>query len=67
MNKRARKTSTSQSFLEGALILVAATVIVKVIGAIFKIPLGNLLGEEGFGYFSVAYNMFTPLYSLAKT
>lgn len=65
MNKRARKTSTSQSFLEGALILVAATVIVKVIGAIFKIPLGNLLGEEGFGYFSVAYNMFTPLYSLA--
>lgn len=65
MNKRTRKTSTSQSFLEGALILVAATVIVKVIGAIFKIPLGNLLGEEGFGYFSVAYNMFTPLYSLA--
>jgi len=65
LNKRKKKESTSQSFLEGALILVVATVIVKVIGAIFKIPLGNLLAEEGFGYFSVAYNMFTPLYSLA--
>ena len=65
MNKSKTKQSTSQSFLEGALILVVATVIVKVIGAIFKIPLGNLLAEEGFGYFSVAYNMFTPLYSLA--
>lgn len=65
MKQRVKKERTSQSFLEGALILVVATVIVKVIGAIFKIPLGNLLKEEGFGYFSVAYNMFTPLYSLA--
>ena len=55
----------TQSFLEGALILVIATLVVKVVGAVFKIPLGNLLGEEGFAYFSVAYNVFTPLYSLA--
>lgn len=62
---RSSQKRTSQSFLEGALILVFATLVVKVIGAIFKIPLGNLLGEEGFAYFSVAYNVFTPLYSLA--
>ena len=65
MIKKTSQKNSSQSFLEGALILVVATVIVKVIGAIFKIPLGNLLKEEGFAYFSVAYNIFTPLYSLA--
>ncbi len=59
------KKKGGQSFLEGALILVLATLIVKGIGAIFKIPLGNLLEEEGFAYFSMAYNLFTPLYSLA--
>lgn len=63
--KQSAEKRSSQSFLEGALILVLATVVVKIIGAIFKIPLGNLLGEEGFAYFSVAYNVFTPLYSLA--
>ena len=65
MIKKTSQKNSSQSFLEGALILVVATVIVKVIGAVFKIPLGNLLEEEGFAYFSVAYNIFTPLYSLA--
>jgi len=63
--KKTSQKNSGQSFLEGALILVIATVIVKVVGAIFKIPLGNLLEEEGFAYFSVAYNIFTPLYSLA--
>lgn len=60
-----KQNRQSQSFMEGALILVFATVVVKVIGAIFKIPLGNLLKEEGFAYFNVAYGVFTPLYSLA--
>ena len=60
--KQKRQT---QSFLEGALILVLATVIVKIIGAIFKIPIGNLLEEVGFSYFSIAYQIFQPLYSLA--
>lgn len=60
-----KQNRQSQSFMEGALILVFATLVVKVIGAIFKIPLGNLLEEEGFAYFNVAYGVFTPLYSLA--
>ena len=60
-----KQSNKSQSFMEGALILVLATVVVKVIGAIFKIPLGNLLEEEGFAYFNIAYGVFTPLYSLA--
>ncbi|MBQ8337961.1 MAG: polysaccharide biosynthesis protein [Oscillospiraceae bacterium] len=65
MKKDKTQKRTSQSFLEGALILALATIIVKLIGAVFKIPIGNLLKEEGFAYFNVAYQMFTPLYSLA--
>ena len=33
-----------QTILQGALILTASTMVVKVIGALFKIPLANILG-----------------------
>lgn len=54
-----------QSFEYGAIILLCSTVLVKIIGAIFKIPLSNLLGEVGRGYFYKAYDIFTPIYTLA--
>ena len=54
-----------QSFLHGATILVAATVLVKIIGAIYKIPLGNMIGTVGMRYFSNAYDLYLPIYSLA--
>lgn len=54
-----------QSFEYGAIILLCSTLLVKVIGAIFKIPLSNLIGDLGFGYFSSAYDLFTPIYTLA--
>lgn len=55
----------SQSLLSGAFVLVIATVLVKVIGALFKIPLSMLIGEVGRGYFSTAYEIYTPLYSIS--
>lgn len=63
----AEKKRKQQSFEYGAIILLCSTVLVKIIGAIFKIPLGDekLLGDLGFGYFSSAYDLFTPIYSLA--
>ena len=54
-----------QSFLHGAIILMVATVIVKLIGAVFKIPLTNLIGGEGMGYFTTAYGLFNPIYALS--
>lgn len=59
------KTRKQQSFEYGAVILLCSTMIVKLIGAIFKIPLSNLIGDLGFGYFSSAYDLFTPIYSLS--
>lgn len=58
-------SSKKQNFLQGALILSVAAIIVKVIGAIYKIPLMNIIGGEGFGYYNTAYTIFTPLYTIA--
>lgn len=50
--------SKGQNLLQGASILAASTIIVKLIGAVFKIPLGNILNGDAMGYFSTAYSVF---------
>lgn len=55
------------SFLEGAAILVIATALSKIIGAVFKIPLNNIIGDLGFGYYSSAYDLFVPIYGISLT
>lgn len=54
-----------QSFLHGALILTVSVLIVKLIGALFKVPLTWVITEDGLGYFNTAYNFYGPIYSLA--
>ncbi|MDE6501183.1 MAG: polysaccharide biosynthesis C-terminal domain-containing protein [Ruminococcus sp.] len=39
----------------------------KALGALFKIPLTNLLGGVGMSYFSCAYSLFMPVYALTVT
>lgn len=62
---RKDRADKKQSFLQGALILASATVIVKLIGAFFKIPLSILIGGEGMGYFTTAYGLYNPIVALA--
>lgn len=60
------KKQQSQNFLQGALILSMATALVKVIGAIFKIPLANyILGDEGYAFFLIAYTVYSALLVIA--
>ena len=40
-----------QNFLHGALILAASALIVKLIGAFFKVPLANIIGGLRYGLF----------------
>lgn len=49
------------SFLKGAAILGAAGILVKIMGAFFRIPLGNIIGSEGLGYYQVGYPIYTFL------
>ena len=61
------KTNRKQTFLGGAAVLAMATAIVKVIGAIYKIPLNQLLGKSGFGYFNTAYDIYAVLLMVSTT
>lgn len=54
-----------QSIVAGSLILIIANLLVKVIGAVFKIPLVSLLGNEGMGYFNAAYQIYAGLFVVA--
>lgn len=56
-----------QSVLGGSLLLMAAVACSKLLGACFRIPLTALLGGEGMGYFSSAYGLFLPVFSLSVT
>ena len=58
------KTGEKNIALEGALSLTIATVIVKVLGAIYKIPISYVLGEEGMGYFNSAYTVYSFFFLL---
>lgn len=59
------KTKATQGFIQGALVLGIANFIVKIIGACFKIPLINLIGDAGSGYFNVAYQIYTFMFIVA--
>jgi len=57
--------SKKQNYLHGAAILAFGVVIMKILGAIYKIPLGNILGDVGYGYFNTAYNIYNVFLTLA--
>ena len=50
-----------QNFLQGTAILAMATALVKIMGAVYKIPLNAIIGEQGFGYFNTAYEIYNIL------
>lgn len=50
-----------KTFLNGAFILAVAGLICKVIGAVYKIPLRNFIGEEAMGIYTTVYPIYTFL------
>ena len=54
-----------QSFMGGVTVMAISTVFVKICGALYKIPLNNILGDEGLTHFNSAYNIYALLLSLS--
>jgi stage V sporulation protein B len=52
-----------RTFLYGAVILTISGIISKILGAVFRLPLANLIGAEGMAYYNGAY----PIYVLLLT
>jgi stage V sporulation protein B len=57
---------SKNSFLKGAFILAVAGIIVKILGAFFRIPLGNIIGSEGMGYYQSAYPVYVLLLTISS-
>lgn len=56
-----------QTFLQGTAVLALATVLVKLMGFLFKVPLNNIIGDTGFGYFNTAYDVYNVLLMISTT
>ncbi|MBE6027920.1 MAG: polysaccharide biosynthesis protein [Clostridiales bacterium] len=56
---------TSALLMKGATILVIAGIVSKIFGAIFRIPLTNMIGAEGQAYYSAAYAVYNLLFVIA--
>ncbi|MBR6015484.1 MAG: oligosaccharide flippase family protein, partial [Firmicutes bacterium] len=57
----------NKSFVRGAAVLAVAGIIIKVLGAFFRIPLGNMIGDEGMAYYQAAYPIYVLFLTLATS
>ena len=53
------------TFYGAAAFLTMTTILVKIIGAIYKIPLTALLPDEAYGDFNAAYNIYTVFLTIS--
>ncbi len=58
-------SKNGQKFIKGAAVLAGAGLMVKVLGAFFRIPLNNWLGPEGMSYYAGAYAVYGALIVLS--
>ena len=65
VNTEAEGQQTSALLMKGATILVIAGIVSKIFGAIFRIPLTNMIGAEGQAYYSAAYAVYNLLFVIA--
>lgn len=53
------KTGNKNNYLKQAGILAAAGIICRIIGILYRSPLTSIIGDEGNGYYTSAYNIYT--------
>jgi stage V sporulation protein B len=62
---KSKMEQKQQSFMYATLIMAVSTIVVKLLGLFFRIPIANLLGTVNMGYYSTAYDVYLPIYSIA--
>lgn len=60
------KKNGDKSFIVQGSILAIAGVITKIIGAVYRVPLVNILGDKGMGYYGVAFQIYTIALTLTS-
>ncbi len=59
------KKSHESKVISGALVLALSSVILKILGLLYKVPLSYILSDEGMGYFNTAYTVYTFFYIIS--
>ena len=52
------KNNSSKNLLMQGSILAVASIIVRFIGLLYRVPMNNILGESGMGLYSMAYEIY---------
>lgn len=66
-NLKTEKKSAVNMFFSGVAILTIASILVKSVGLISKIVLNTVVGSEGAGYYSTAYEIYAFLYVISTS
>jgi len=62
----AGKALNKQTIIQGAIILTVASIIIRVLGAAYKIPLGRMLGDEGLGIYAVPNQFYLLFFTISS-
>lgn len=60
------KSLSKQTLIQGALILTLAAVLVRILGAIYRIPLGRMLGDEGIGIYGIPNQIYYLFFTISS-
>lgn len=64
-NKQTRRKKESNFVVQGSILAVAG-IIVRLIGILYRVPMTNIIGDEGMGYYSTAFNVYNILLILSS-
>lgn len=62
-----REKSGKSGFLKGAVLIAGGGFIAKIIGALYRIPLTNILGGYGMGLYQIVYPVYCILLTVSAT
>ena len=54
-----------QNYLHGAAILTAGVIIMKILGFLYKMPVANIIGPDGYSMFMQTYNVYNVFLTLS--
>lgn len=63
--KRTRKQKAANFVIQGS-ILALAGILVRIIGMLYRMPLNDIIGKQGNGYYTSAYNVYNILLILSS-
>ncbi len=64
---KAQETKKNDGFIKGALIIAVGGFVAKLIGALYRIPLTNIIGGHGMGLYQMIYPVYCILLTVSAT